>query len=179
VRAFLILSAMAAVFAAGPVADAKEPSIPSGPAYFGVFEAIVDGRHLQLERQSATMETRGRLMGGMDMYYRYEGAHSPVRFQARQNPYFIVRASTDVDPAAYLFLSTVQSKGNVRRAVVASRGIYGGPNVDVMGVRNRVAVSYEPLGREFMIIKPTAPLSSGEYMLTSSGPSSAFLFGVD
>lgn len=114
----------------------------------------------------------------MDMYWKYEGAHSSVRFHSGQNISFTVRvASQDIDPATYLLLSSVTTKHDERRLIMASQGIYGGVRTNV--TKQQVSVSYTPLGKSNMKIEPTSPLAPGEYVITSSGPTNGFLFGID
>ncbi len=152
----------------------------SAPEYMGAFEAVVNGSYVPLERGTATMQSRAKLMGGADTYYSFSGGRSPVRFSASQQPYFIVKAETyDMDPASSLFLYALASKGKARRLVIASSGMYGGPTVDPGASRSRVSVNYQKAGGGLMKVIPSGPLAPGEYMLTVANPTQGFLFGVD
>ena len=172
-----------AFVAAGGLTTYSSATVPAqaGPEYVGVFEAVVGGKRLPLERQSASMEMRGKMMGlgGMEMYSKFSGGRSPVRFHSGDKVSFVVRiASTDADPASYLFLSKMTSKKKERRAVYAGQGIYGGFKVDPSGAKLHLPVNYRRQGR-FMYLEPLVTLEPGEYMLTATGTQNAFLFGVD
>ncbi|MDB5693572.1 MAG: hypothetical protein JWO81_2635 [Alphaproteobacteria bacterium] len=152
----------------------------SAPEYMGTFEAVVNGSYVPLERGTATMQSRGKLMGGAETYYSFSSGRSPVRLAASQRPYFVVKAETyDMDPASALFLYALVSKGKERRLVVASSGIYGGPTVDPLASKYRVSVNYQKAGPGLMKVIPSGTLAPGEYMLTTANPMQGFLFGVD
>ena len=154
------LSVLAAV--AIPVAALSQIQ-GSPPEYIGTFESVVNGSYVPLERGTATMESHGKMMGGMEMYYSFSGGRSPVRLMASQPPYFVVKAETyGYDPANSLFLYALASKGKERRLVIASRGIYGGPTVDPTANKQRVSVNYQQAGPGLMKIVPLGPLAPGE-----------------
>ncbi len=156
-----------ALLLAGAVGLNAVPTESSGQgqSYIGVIEAVVDGQNVPLERASATMESAGRFGGlaGMDMYWKYEGARSPVRFRAGQKIAFVVRvASADIDPSSYLTLSGLVVKHKERRLIMASRGIYGGTRVGV--TKQQISVNYTPLPKGIMRIGAAAILIACAYL---------------
>lgn len=152
------------------------PAMPQNaapePEFNDVFTALVEGKLVPLERETATIHAGGGgfMVVGTKAAYEIPGNKSPVRFHTAQSLVFVVRtalASTSVDPSTFYVLRRLDSKKKTREAVIMTghfSPVGGSTKTNLMN--GTLPVSFTHYG-------------AGEYALSVSTGPSVFCFGID
>jgi hypothetical protein len=171
--------AVALTAVVGSTIAAGSQSFAQGPAYVGTVEAVSDGRHVPLERQTAQSQLQARAFGlaGAKTYWGVEGGRSPVRFHSGQTISFIGRISnSDVDPHSLFTLYTMQAHKDTRRIPVEGSGAMFSTH-DQRG-KYSISIDFQPYQRVFVKITTLSPLAPGEYAFKGT-TDQVFMFGID
>jgi hypothetical protein len=133
-----------------------------------------------LERQK--LNVSGKLkafgLGGATSKVIFEGAKSPIRFKADQKIQFVVRGlSAGIEPDSQVNLDVLTSSKNERGIVTMKVGLLSGAKT-TMGQTLR-PLTFSKYGEQSTKFSPEQPLEPGEYVITTKGGSTGFLFGID
>lgn len=154
------------------------------PEFNDVFTALVEGKLIPLERETATIHAGGGgfMVVGTKAAYEIPGNKSPVRFHTAQPLAFVVRtalASTSVDPSTYYVLRRLDSKKKTREAVFMTghfSPVGGSTKTDLMN--GTLPVSFTHYGASSLKLS-VDQLPPGEYALSFSTGPTVFCFGID
>jgi hypothetical protein len=179
-------SAAAAVLptSGGPeaVAGAQEAKKVQEPEYIGVvFSLNSEGTLFPLERQQPNIQTKVKAFGygGAQSSSVFKGSRSPVRFKAGQDIEFIVRLNLPgIEPDTLIELNVLKVSKDQREIIMEKVGAMGMSSKSSNGETLRT-LNFAKYGEQSLKISPAAPLEPGEYVITTMGGQSGFLFGID
>lgn len=170
------------------VLSAIVPAMPQKvvpePEFNDVFVALVDGKLMPLERETATIHAGGGgfMVVGTKAAYEVPGDKSPVRFHTGQSLVFVVKtafASTSVDPSTFYILRRLDSKKKTREVVFMTgrfSPIGGSTKTDLSN--GMLPVTFTHYGASSLKLS-VDQLPPGEYALSFSTGPNVFCFGVD
>jgi hypothetical protein len=159
--------------------DAKKAQEPE---YIGiVFYLDPAGPLSPLERQQPNFQTKVKALGygGAQSSTVFKGSKSPVRFKAGQDIRFVVRLNaTGIEPDSLVKLDVLKVTKDQREMVMAKAGAMGFGAKSTNGEAQR-PLNFSKYGEQSLQVSPAGPLGPGEYVITTMGGQSAFLFGID
>lgn len=152
------------------------------PEYIGVvFYLDPAGSLSPLERQQPNFQTKVKALGygGAQSSTIFKGSKSPVRFKAGQDIRFIVRLNASgIEPDSLVKLNVLKVAKDQREIVMAKAGAMGFGAKSTNGEAQR-PLNFSKYGEQSLQVSPAGPLEPGEYVITSMGGQSGFLFGID
>lgn len=172
-----------AVLLSAVIPAMSQNAVPE-PEFNDVFTALVEGKLIPLERETATIHAGGGgfMVVGTKAAYEIPGNKSPVRFHTSQPLVFVVRtalASTSVDPSTFYVLRRLDSKKKTREAVFMTghfSPVGGSTKTDLMN--GTLPVSFTHYGASSLKLS-VDQLPPGEYALSFSTGPTVFCFGID
>lgn len=173
------LLATTSIVSTGP---AQSESVQFGPAYAGVIEAVVDGRRVPLERQTATasFKTKAFGFGGGQANFEVAGPASRIRIRNEQKFFFISRFSDrSLNPQSIFELYTMRVKKHARIIPYIAVGALGLGKAKDQSQDSKIPLVFEPFQKEFVKIQPASPIPPGEYFFTGQEGLTGYAFGVD
>lgn len=152
------------------------------PEYIGiVFYLDPAGALSPLERQQPNVQTKVKALGygGAQSSTVFKGSKSPVRFKAGQDVRFVVRLNAPgIEPDSLVKLDVLKVAKDQREIVIAKAGAMGFGAKSTNGEAQR-PLNFSKYGEQSMQVSPAGPLDPGEYVITTMGGQSGFLFGID
>lgn len=161
---------------------AQEVKKVQEPEYIGVvFSLDPAGTLSPLERQQANIQTKVKAFGygGAQSSSVFKGSKSPVRFKAGQDIRFVVRLNAPgIEPDSLVKLNVLKVAKDQREIVMAKAGAMGFGAKSTNGEAQR-PLNFSKYGEQSLQVSPAGPLDPGEYVITTMGGQSGFLFGID
>jgi hypothetical protein len=157
---------------------------PSEPEFADVFFGLDNGKLIQLERQTAAIQSHasGFIVMSMKASSEFPGAKSPVRFPSGQPLDFIVRspfAGSTVDPNTLYVLRKLNGKKKSRELVImAGHASPVGASTKSDLAEGVLPLTFAHYGDSSIRIT-TGPLPPGEYAVSRLYAQTVFCFGVD
>lgn len=150
------------------------------PEFTGqVFALGSDAQFVALESQRPQHQLSRRAFGaaGGSLAYTFRGTSSTTKLVA--SPEFVVRLESSGDPATLVNVDRleVDQRAGVRKAVTFSRKGFLGKKAGAVA-DTAVALCFTKHGGSIKF-SPTSPLAKGEYVVTTLGGRTAFLFSVE
>lgn len=177
-RAALVLALSSVPWSVQAQGQASE----AGPAYWGVIEAVVDGRRVSLERLTGIIAstTRSRLIGGAKTGWDYEGPSSPIRIRQGQNFFLVSRMIDGVDPYSMFKMTRMEQSKTSRIVPIRRTGSILQRTGPVRPGEHSIELVFEPYRGKFVKIRPAMPLAPGEYIVSLGAPmTTGFGLGID
>ena len=161
---------------------AQEVKKVQEPEYIGiVFYLDPAGALSPLERQQPNIQTKVKALGygGAQSSTVFKGSKSPVRFKAGQDIRFVVRLNAPgIEPDSLVKLDVLKVSKDQRGVVMAKAGAMGFGAKSTNGEAQR-PLNFSKYGEQSLQASPAGPLDPGEYVITTMGGQSGFLFGID
>ena len=152
------------------------------PEYIGiVFYLDPAGALSPVERQQPNVQTKVKALGygGAQSSTVFKGSKSAVRFKAGQDIRFIVRLNAaGIEPDSLVKLDVLKVVRDQREIVIAKAGAMGFGGKSTNGEAQR-PLNFSKYGEQSLQASPAGPLDPGEYVITTMGGQSGFLFGID
>jgi len=162
---------------------AQEVKKVQEPEYIGiVFSLDPAGTLSPLERQQANIQSKmkGLGYGGVQTSTFFRGPSSPVRFKAGQDIQFIVRLNVPgIEPDSLVKLEVLKVSKDQRMIVNMKIGAMGIGGVKTSNGEFQRTLNFTKYGEQSLRFSPAEPLGPGEYVITTMGGQSGFLFGID
>jgi len=152
------------------------------PEYIGiVFSLDPAGTLSPLERQQANIQTKVKAFGygGAQSSSVFKGPKSPVRFKAGQDIQFVVRLNVPgIEPDSLVKLNVLKVSKDQREIIMAKVGSMGMSSKSTSG-ESLCTLNFTKYGEQSLKFAPAVSLEPGEYVITTMGGQSGFLFGID
>lgn len=162
---------------------AQDAAKVSEPEYIGVV-AHLDSAHggvlAPLERQQPNRATKikGAGFGGGEASITFDGPKSSTRFKVGEQVEFVVRVNAPgIEPDSLVNLDVLTVAKDKRVIVTAKVKLFKGSKT--LNGQTLRALNFSKYGDNSLKFSPAQPLEPGEYVITTKGGSSGFLFGVD
>lgn len=176
--AFLMLTALPLL-----TLVAQEAKKVQEPEYIGiVFSLDPAGTLSPLERQQANIQSKMKALGygGVQTSTFFKGLSSPVRFKAGQVIQFVVRLNAPgIEPDSLVKLEVLKPSKDQRMIVTMKIGSMGIGGVKTSNGEFQRTLNFTNYGEQSLKFTPAVSLEPGEYVITTMGGQSGFLFGID
>lgn len=160
--------------------DVKKVNIPSVENINHPYAWVKNKTTFLLEKGTASLKAKMKLLGGMSTNYELDGEASPIRVTVNDRLSFIINTGGGSLPELTLY-KTTKVKGKRSAKVATAQGL-----VSTKGVKNSDAIVFTvaQLKSGLYEIKPSTKLDKGEYLFCSKITVSAaslevFAFGID
>jgi hypothetical protein len=153
------------------------------PEYIGVvvyIDSANGGALTPLERQQPNRATKikGLGFGGGEASVTFDGPKSSTRFKVGQEVEFVVRVNAPgIEPDSLVNLDALTVAKDKRVIVTAKAALFKGSKT--LNGQTLRPLNFSKYGDNSLKFSAAQPLEPGEYVITTKGGSSAFLFGVD